>query len=82
MAVEGRMSVLPKNPVGAVTLAVLWHKDGWRVFGPNGTWRRFDYKIDAEEAALRLAYQARHRSGEVRVLVQDQWGELHYLDAA
>ena len=65
-----------------MTLAVLRHRDGWRVFGPNGGWRRFAYRVDAEEAALRLARQARKTAGPVRVLVQDPYGQLRLLDAA
>jgi hypothetical protein len=60
---------------------VLRHHDGWRVFGPTGGWRRFDYKVDAEEAALRLAAQARRPALDVEVLVQNAAGELKLLIA-
>jgi hypothetical protein len=69
----------PLSSSRALTLAVLRHGDGWRVFGPNGGWRRFDYKVDAEEAALRLARHASRDLGEVTVLVQNAWGELRPL---
>ncbi|MFN3511952.1 MAG: hypothetical protein ACK41C_02835 [Phenylobacterium sp.] len=59
-----------------MTLAVLRHRDGWCVFGPNGRWRHFGYRVDAEEAALRLARQADASGGPVQVLVQEPWGEL------
>ncbi len=73
----------PLDASGQVlTLAVLRHRDGWRVFGPNGGWRRFAYKVDAEEAALRLADQARRTAADVTVLIQDPWGELRPLEAA
>jgi len=76
------MSGRPDDTEAALTLAVLRHRDGWRVFGPNGGWRRFQYRVDAEEAALRLAEQARRNQAEVTVLVQDRWGELRPLEAA
>jgi hypothetical protein len=67
---------------GLLTLAVLRHRDGWRVFGPNGGWRTFAYRVDAEEAALRLASQAVGDTGPIHVLVQDPSGELRPLDGA
>ncbi len=72
----------PPVAPGVTTLAVLRQPGGWRVFGPNGGWRLFRYKVDAEEAAIRLAEQARSQGGDVRVLVQDACGELRLLDAA
>jgi hypothetical protein len=65
-----------------VTLAILRHRDGWRVFGPNGGWRCFNYKVDAEEAALHLADQLSGVEAKVQVLVQEPWGELRPLGAA
>jgi hypothetical protein len=61
-------------------LAVLRHRDGWRVVGPNGGWRQFRYKVDAEEAALRLAGRAATAS-DVQILVQEPWGELRPIAA-
>jgi len=70
-------------PAAATTLAVLRHGDGWRVYGPNGGWRRFAYKVDAEEAALRLARQALAQAdAQVEVLVQGPSGELRPLAVA
>jgi hypothetical protein len=66
----------------SLELAVLRFRDGWQVVGPAGGWRRFAYRVDAEEAALRLAEQAAQRGGSVRVLVQDDAGELRPLLAA
>lgn len=74
---------VPRVSTGAgLTLAVLRHRDGWRVFGPNGSWRHFPYKVDAEEAALRLAKQGGLNAGGVQVLVQEPWGELRPIKAA
>jgi hypothetical protein len=64
---------------GRLVLAVLRHRDGWHVFGPNGRWRHYDYKVDAEEAALRIARQAGGEASEVSILVQEPWGELRPL---
>ncbi|WP_454762158.1 Crp/Fnr family transcriptional regulator [Caulobacter segnis] len=33
-------------------LAVLRSPGGWRVVGPNGSWRKFDYRVDAEEVGV------------------------------
>lgn len=60
-------------------LVVLRSPGGWRVVGPNGSWRKFDYRVDAEEAALRLASQAETSGGSVKVLVQDCGGRLEIL---
>jgi len=62
--------------------AVLRFRDGWQVVGPAGRGRSFSYRVDAEEAALRLAAQARKTASEVRVLVQDDGCQLHHLKAA
>lgn len=67
---------------GLFRLAVLRHGDGWKVFGPSGGWRCFDYRVDAEEAALHLAAQVSSANSEVEVLVQEPWGELRPLRAA
>lgn len=66
---------------GTLTLAVLRHGGGWKVFGPGGGWRGFNYRVDAEEAALRLAAQASSADSEVEVLVQEPWGQLRPLVA-
>ncbi len=63
-------------------LAVLRFEDGWRILAPNGRWGRFRYRVDAEEAALRLARKARAEGREVTVWVQDLCGRLQILDAA
>jgi hypothetical protein len=63
-------------------LAVLRFPDGWRILAPTGRWGRFAYRVDAEEAAIRLARKAREEGREVRLWVQDMCGRLEGLDAA
>ena len=63
-------------------LAVVRFRDGWRILAPNGRWGRFAYRVDAEEAAIRLARKARDTGRPVRIWVQDMCGQLDGLDAA
>lgn len=63
-------------------LVVVHFPDGWRILGPHGRWGRFAYRVDAEEAAIRLAREARAEGREVGVWVQDMCGRLDALDAA
>jgi hypothetical protein len=65
-----------------LVLAVVRFPDGWRILAPNGRWGRFDYRVDAEEAAIRLARKAREKHRKVRIWVQDICGRLEDLDAA
>jgi hypothetical protein len=74
------MRATAHSPSAGLTLAVLRHGEGWRVFGPNGGWRKFKYKVDAEEAALRLARSAA-AGADVHILVQEPWGELRPMAA-
>lgn len=63
-------------------LAVVRFSDGWRILAQHGRWGRFAYRVDAEEAALRLARKARAQGREVRIWVQDLCGRMQDLDAA
>lgn len=63
-------------------LVVIRFADGWRILAPQGRWGRFAFRVDAEEAAIRLARRARAEGREVTVLVQDRCGRLEGLDAA
>lgn len=55
-----------------ITIAVLRWEDGWRVVRGDRKVAAFDYKVDAEEAGLKLASQA-HASGfDVELLVQEE----------
>jgi hypothetical protein len=70
------------SPSAPLCLAVLRFPDGWRILAAHGRWGRFDYRVDAEEAALRLARQARAEGREVSIWVQDICGRLEGLNAA
>ncbi|MFN3668977.1 MAG: hypothetical protein ACK4VY_06685 [Brevundimonas sp.] len=61
-----------------LSLVVLRHGADWRIFGPKGPGRQFAHRVDAEEAALRLARET-FGTTPVEVLVQDHGGELHIL---
>lgn len=61
------------------TIAVLQHLSGWRIVSRERRWGRFQHKVDAEEAALRLAEGFRRGGGEVEVIVQGRFGELEPL---
>jgi hypothetical protein len=61
------------------TFAVLRTGPYWRVLTPDETHRTYDYRIDAEEAALKLADKARESGVEAEVLLQDSFGEMRPL---
>ncbi len=63
-------------------LAVIRFPDGWRILAAHGRWGRFAYRVDAEEAAIRIARKARAQGREVEIWVQDMCGRLEGLDAA
>lgn len=62
-------------------IAVLRFADGWRILAGRHRWGRYEYRVDAEEAALRLARQSRLRGRPLEVLAQDAQGELRRLVA-
>lgn len=66
----------------SLCLAVVRFPDGWRILAQHGRWGRFDYRVDAEEAAIRLARKARAQGQEVHIYVQDICGRLEGLTAA
>ena len=63
------------------TFAVLRTGAYWRVLAPGETFRTYDYRIDAEEAALKLADRARESGQDTEVLLQDTFGEMRPLRA-
>jgi len=67
---------------GKVQFAVLRFTDGWRVLHNGRRWGRFDYQVDAVDAALRLADKARKAGAEPEVLVQSFAGEISALQVA
>jgi hypothetical protein len=57
-------------------ISVVHHQGAWRLFY-DGHWRgRFEYRVDAEEAALRLLDRVRAQGRVASVYVQDRFGEL------
>lgn len=62
-------------------LVVVQTPAGWRIFC-KGQWRgRFDYQVDAVDAALRLKSDVELRSGgQAEVVIQDRFGELRRYD--
>lgn len=64
-------------------ITVFYCPDGWwRIHAEGRRWGRFQYRVDAEEAALRLAAKACSRGREAQVLVQQRYGELLPLKIA
>jgi len=61
-------------------LAVVRFKDEYRIVAESGSWGRFRFKVDAEEAAFRVAARAPDQDS-VELLVQDAFGELLPLRA-
>ena len=54
--------------------------DGWQLVSQGRNWGRFAYRVDAEEAALRLAATARLQGQAVTVLVKDGGDRTRVLD--
>jgi hypothetical protein len=63
-------------------LVVLRVGDAWSVLHSGRRWGRFSFKVDAEEAAIRLASRSRVAGAEVRIYVQSSAGELTQLQVA
>ena len=63
-------------------ITVFYCPDGWwRILAEGRRWGRFHYRVDAEEAALRLAAKARAEGETAEVVVQQRYGELLPLKA-
>lgn len=60
-------------------LVVIRFADGWRVIGLRGCEKLYKFRVDAEEAALRLAAQVERHGGQVQVLIQAADGRLQAL---
>ena len=61
-------------------IAVVRFRDEYRIVAVDGYWGHFRFRVDAEEAALRLSAKARVIGDKVDVLVQGTFGELSPLD--
>ncbi len=58
------------------SVGIVRFRDGWTLIAGGRKWGRFAFKVDAEEAALRLAKQAEAKGAPVQILVQGSWGEM------
>ena len=66
-----------------VAFTIVHFPDGWRILLSDGRrWGRFPYRVDAEEAALRLIEKVRAEGGEARLLAQGLTGEIDQLKIA
>jgi len=63
------------------TFSVIRLADTWTITAQGRRWGRFAYRVDAEEAALRLAAKGRGQGQPVEVLIQSPWGEMRTLEA-
>ena len=58
--------------MGKVTIAVVRVQDGWLLLRERLPARRYDYRIDAEEAGFRLTRQIHGQGRDVELLVQHE----------
>lgn len=58
-------------------ILIVYVQGRWRVLTARGLRGQFDYRVDAEEAALRLA----RRIAGARIFIQGRHGELRPLTA-
>ena len=65
-----------------VQIAIVRFRDGWQIVAGEGRWGQFIYRVDAEEAALRLAERIRGEGDKVEILAQDVFGHVEPLNAA
>jgi hypothetical protein len=63
---------------GVITLALVRFADGWRLVTAKRTWGRFDFLVDAEEAALRVSARMTQDGRAVQMLRQGRAGELEH----
>ena len=62
------------------TFGVVRLADKWTITVQGKRWGQFLYRVDAEEAALRLAAQVSAEGGAAEVLVQEGAGEITRLN--
>jgi hypothetical protein len=68
---------VPGRPMKS--FAVVRIADMYTITVEGRRWGRFGYRVDAEEAAIRLAEKARAAGARVEVLVQGPLGEVEPL---
>ena len=62
------------------TFSVIRWADVWTIVAKGRRWGRFGYRVDAEEAVLKLAAQGRVEGQSVEVLIQNRFGEMRPLE--
>lgn len=62
------------------TLSVIRWTDVWTIVAQGKRLGRFAYRVDAEEAVLRLAARSVDEGQTVEVLIQNAWGEMRPLN--
>ncbi len=62
------------------TFSVIRWADVWTIVAHGRRLGRFLYRVDAEEAVLRLAAKGRGEGHPVEVLIQDAFGEMLPLE--
>lgn len=74
----------PRNPADLtpVDLTIVHFPDGWKILADGQRWGRFPYRVDAEEAAIRLRDKIRGEGGDARILAQGLTGEIRQVGAA
>ncbi len=60
----------------ATDLTILRVGSGWNLISDGRTLGRFAYRVDAEEAGLRLIEKGRQAHQVVRLQIQDERGRL------
>jgi hypothetical protein len=63
-------------------LTIVHSPEGWRILTRQHPWGQFAYRVDAEEAAIRLARKAREHGRDVEIWVRDLSGRIEGLNAA
>ena len=63
-------------------LTIVHFPDGWKILTDGQRWGRFPYRVDAEEAAIRLRDKIRSEGGDARILAQGLTGEIRQVGAA
>lgn len=73
---------MSQSPISLTDLTIVHFPDGWRILADGRRWGRFPYRVDAEEAALRLRDKIRAEGGDARVLAQGLTGEIGQIRSA
>ena len=64
------------------TVSIVRAGPAWRIYCDGRVRGLYPFRVDAEEAALRLAREAGARGTPVEILVQESYGEMRPLEPA